>query len=103
MMLKSISCMCFQLDDAQKHFFSFVMTYYEMQNCFKKQRGKISESFYAHLTSGAVVGKIRVFLLQLNMYHGHKLEQPYILVTGSTGKAAFHVNRLTLHSSFICK
>lgn len=54
--------MWFQLDDAQKHFFSFIMTYYEMQNCFKKQRGKISESFYVHLTSGAGVGKIRVFL-----------------------------------------
>ena len=35
------------------------MTYYEMQNCFKKQRGKFSESFYVHLTSGAVVGKIK--------------------------------------------
>ena len=59
------------------------------------------EPFYIHLTGGAGMGKsflinvITEYIKRNLKYPGQTLQQPSIVVTVSTGKAAFHINGLT--------
>ena len=84
-----------QLNDAWKHFFSFLW-----------HVKLLPEPFYVHLTGGAGVRKsylINVITeyVQRNLKnHGQKLEQSSIVVTASTSKGSSHINGLTLRTAF---
>ena len=64
------------------------------------------KSFQIFLSGGAGVGKsflinaITEYLKRVLRYPNQNLDQPSVLVTASTGKAATGINGVTLHSAF---
>ena len=62
--------------------------------------------FQIFLSGGAGVGKsflikaITEYLKRVLRYPNQNLDQPSVLVTASTGKAATGINGITLHSAF---
>ena len=98
--------MCSGLNKTQRRFFNFFMTYVMMsKTCLRNNQGE-PNPFYIYLSGGAGVGKsflinvITEYAKRNLKFHGQNLDQPSIVVTASTGKAASHINGLTLHSAF---
>ena len=98
--------MCSQLNDEQKHLLDYIMTFVMKSKTASKNDLAEPDPFYVHLTGGAGVGKsfltnaFTEYVKRKLKYHGQGLDQPSILVTGSTGKAAAQVSGITLHSAF---
>ena len=98
--------MCFKLNDGQKQLFHFVM-HYGIQCKLAHINDKTQpDPFFIFLSGGAGVGNsylvhtITEYLKIIPKYPSQNLDQPSVLVTASTGKAATGINGTTLHSSF---
>ena len=97
---------CSQLNCEQRHLLNFILTY-AIQCRFAENYNTVApDPFYIFLSGGAGVGKsylakaIIECLVRILKYPGQNLDQPSILVTASTGKAATGINGITLHSAF---
>ena len=99
--------MCSQLNEGQQVLFNYIMKY--ATECrFAENNNKLpQEPFYIFLSGGAGVGKsflvnvITEYLKRVLRYPSQTPnEEPSVLVTASTGKAATGVNGTTLHSAF---
>ena len=98
--------MCSKLNDEQQYLFNYVMRY--AINCRFSERNDVEppDSFYIFLSGGAGVGKsflvkaITEYLKRILRYPKQNLDEPSVLVTASTGKAATQINGTTLHSAF---
>ena len=86
---------CSQLN--QQHLFNFIM---------KNNNAPRPEPFHIFLSGCAGVGKrflvhaITEYLKRVLRYPNQNLDEPSVLVTASTGKAATGINGTTLHSEF---
>ena len=98
--------MCSQLNEMQRNLFNFVMQH--TRECRFAEDNAVSppDPFHIFLSGGAGVGKsflalvITEFIQRTLKYPGQNLDQPSVLVTASTGKAATGINGITLHSAF---
>ena len=99
---------CSQLNEGQQHLFNFIMQF--ALHC--KLAGKNNElppkPFQIFLSGGAGVGKIFLiktiteYLKRVLRYPNQNLDQPSVLVTASTGKAATGINGITFCISSPC-
>ena len=98
--------MCSQLNEGQQHLFNFIMKYAIKCRFAEKNNELPPEIFYIFLSGGAGVGKsflvnaITEYLKRILRYPNQTLDEPSVLVTASTGKAATNINGTTLHSAF---
>ena len=98
--------MCSQLNEGQQHLFNFIMKYAIKCRFAEKNNEPPPEPFYIFLSGGAGVGKsflvnvITEYLKRILRYPNQSLDEPSVLVTASTGKAATNINGTTLHSAF---
>ena len=95
-----------QLDEGQQHLFNFIMQYALHYKLPEKNNELPPKPFQIFLSGGAGVGKsflikaITEYLKRVLRYPNQNLDQPSVLVTASTGKAATGINGITLHSAF---
>ena len=99
--------MCSQLNELQQHLFNVIMKFAVMCKLCEKNDEPMPKPFHIFLSGGAGVGKTFVvnlmtdYLKKVLRYPGQNPdEQPSVVVTASTGKAATNVNGTTLHSAF---
>ena len=99
--------MCFQLNEGQQHLFNFIMQWAVKYHFAETNAKPEPDPFYIFLSGGAGVGKsflvntITEYLKRLLRYTGQNIEeQPSVIVTASTGKAASNIGGTTLHSAF---
>ena len=99
--------MCAALNEKQLHLFNFIMQFAVKYRYAEKNNVDPPPPFFIFLSGGAGVGKsyliqvITEFLRRILRYPDQSiLDQPSVLVTASTGKAATNVNGTTLHSAF---
>ena len=95
-----------QLNGVQEHSLNFIMTYnMKCKTAFKNNERK-PWVLYIHLTGRAGMEKsilidvIIEYVKRNFKCHGQTLEQSTYIVTAFTGKAASHLNGLTIHSAF---
>ena len=97
---------CSQMNEGQQHLFNFIMQYAVHCKLAEKNNELPPKPFQIFLSGGVVVGKsfliraITEFLKQVLRYPSQNLDQPSVLVTASTGKAATDISGITLHSAF---
>ena len=97
---------CSQLNEGQQHLFKFIMQYALHCKLAEKNNELPPKSFQIFLSGGAGVGKsflikaITEYLKRVLRYPNQNLDQPSVLATESTGKAATGINGITLHSAF---
>ena len=97
---------CSQMNEGQQHLFNFIMQYAVHCKLAEKNNELPPKPFQIFLSRGVVVGKsfliraITEFLKQVLRYPSQNLDQPSVLVTASTGKAATGISGITLHSAF---
>ena len=97
---------CSQLNEGQQHLFNFIMQYALHCKLAEKNNESPPKPFQIFLSGGAGVGKsflikaITEYLKRVLRYPNQNLDQPSVLVTASTGKAATGINGITLHSAF---
>ena len=97
---------CSQLNEGQQHLFNFIMQYALHCKLAEKNNELLPKPFQIFLSGGAGVGKIFLiktiteYLKRVLRYPNQNLDQPSVLVTASTGKAATGINGITLHSAF---
>ena len=95
-----------QLNDSQQHLFNFIMQYALHWKLAEKNNELPPKPFQIFLSEFAGVGKsflikaITEYLKRLLRYPNQNLDQPSVLVTASTGKAATGINGITLNSAF---
>ena len=98
--------MCNQLNEEQQHFFNFMMRYAIKCRLAEKYDELVPDAFHIFLSVDACVEKrflvktITEYLTKILKYHSQSLDQPSVLATSSTRKAATNVNGTTLHSAF---
>ena len=86
--------MCFQLNEKQRNLFNFIMSYAVNFRFAEDSNSTIDQPFYIFLSGGAGVGKsfllkvVTEYLKIILRYPGQNLDEPSVLVTASTGKAA---------------
>ena len=97
---------CSQLNERQQHLFNFIIQYALHCKLAEKNNELLPKSFQIFLSGGAGVGKsfsikaITEHLKRVLRYPNQNLDQPSVLVTASTGKAATVINGITSHSAF---
>ena len=97
---------CSQLNEGQQHLFNYIMKYSVESRFAEINNTDLPEPFYIFLSDGAGVGKsflvnvITEYLKRILRYPKQTLDQPSVVVTASTGKAATGINGITLHSAF---
>ena len=97
---------CSQLNEGQLTLFNFIMKYAIQCILGERNNAPQPEPFHIFLSGGAGVGKsflvhvVTEYLKRVLRYPNQNLDQPSVLVTASTGKAATGVNGTTLHSAF---
>ena len=97
-----------QLNEGQQHLFNVVMQHAMYCKLAEKNNELEPKPFQIFLSGGAGVGKnfsvtaITEYLKKILRYSSQNLDNPSVLVTASTGKAAANVNAngITLHSAF---
>ena len=99
--------LCSQLNEGQQHIFNFIMKYAMECHLAENNNKPLPEPFYIFLSGSAGVGKsflvnvITEYLKRVLRYPDQAIDdQPSVLVTASTGKAATVINGTTLHSAF---
>ena len=99
--------MCSQLNEGQQRLFNFVMKYAQQLQLNERNDIPDPDPFHIFLSGGAGVGKsfvtkvIREYLKKTWKTPGQNMDQnPSVVVTASTGKAALHIDGTTLHSAF---
>ena len=99
--------MCSQLNEGQQKLFNFMMKYAQQLQLNQRNDLPDPEPFYIFLTGGAGVGKsfltkcLTEYFKRIWKTPGQNMdEHPSVLVTASTGKAAVHIDGMTLHSAF---
>ena len=98
--------MCSQLNEGQQHLFNYIMKYSVESRFAEINNTDLPEPFYIFLSGGAGVGKsflvnvITEYTKRILKYPKQTLDQPSVVVTASTGKAATGINGITLHSAF---
>ena len=98
---------CSQLNEGQQRLFNYIMTYARKCRSAERNNELPPKPFYIFLSGGAGVGKtflvnvITEYLKRILRYPNQSFDQqPSVLVTASTGKAATNINGTTLHSAF---
>ena len=97
---------CSQLNEGQQSLFNFIMKYAVKCRFAERNNELPPDPFYIFLSGGAGVGKsflvnvITEYLKRILRYPNQSLDEPSVLVTASTGKAATNINGTTLHSAF---
>ena len=95
-----------QLNEGQQHLFNFILQYALHCKLAEKSDELPPKPFQIFLSGGADVGKsflikaITEYLKRVLRYPNQNPDQPSVLVTASTGKAATGINGITLHSAF---
>ena len=98
--------LCSQLNEGQQHLFNFIMKHAVYCELAEKNIELEAKTFQIFLSGGAGVGKsflvttITEYLIRILRYPSWNLDNPSVLVTASTGKAATNVSGITLHSVF---
>ena len=99
--------MCSKLNEGQQKLFNFIMKYAQELMLNKRNDLPDPDPFHIFLSGGAGVGKsylvtlITEYLKKTLKYPTQNFDdQPSVVVTASTGKAATNVNGTTLHSAF---
>ena len=82
--------------EGQQSLFSFVMQYALRCKLTVMNKDLPPKPFQISLSGGASVGKTK-YLKQVLRYPNQSLDQPSVLVTTSTGKAATGISNITLH------
>ena len=97
---------CSQLNEGQQHLFNFIMQYALHCKLAEKNNESLPKPFQIFLSGGAGIGKsfliktINECIKRVLRYKNQNLDQPSILVTTSTGKAATGISGTTLLSAF---
>ena len=97
---------CSQLNEGQQHLFNFIMQFALHCKLAEKNNELPPKPFQIFLSGGAGIRKsflikaITEYLKRVLRYPNQNLDQPSVLVTASTGKAATGINGITLHSAF---
>ena len=97
---------CSQLNEGRQHLFNFITQYTLHCKLAEKNNELPPKTFQIFLSGGAGVGKrflikaITEYFKQALRYSNQNLDQPFVLVTVSTGKTAIGINGITLHSAF---
>ena len=97
---------CSQLNEGQEYLFNLVMQYVLHCKLAEKNYELLTKPFQIFLSGGAGIGKsfliktINECIKRVLRYKNQKLDQPSILVTTSTGKAATGISGITLLSAF---
>ena len=97
---------CSQLKEGQQHLFNFIMQYALLFKLLEKNNELPPKSLQIFLSGGARFGKsflikaITEYLKRVLRYSNQNLDQPSVLATASTGKAATGIDGITLHSVF---
>ena len=97
---------CSQLNEGQQHLFNFMMQHALHCKLAEKNNELPPKPFQIFLGGGAGVRKsflikaITKYFKRVLRYPNQNLDQPSVLVTSSTGKAATVINGITLHSAF---
>ena len=97
---------CSQLNEGQEHLFNFLMQHMLQCKLGEESNGLVPKPYRILLSGGAVVWKsflvttIIRYLKSLLRYPNQNLDQPSLLVTASTGKAATGVDGITVYSTF---
>ena len=92
---------CSQLNEGQQHLFNFIMEHALHCKLAEKNNVLPPKSFRIFLSGGAGIGKsflikvITQYLTRVLRYPNQNLDQPSVLVTTSTGKAATSINGIT--------
>ena len=95
-----------QLNEGHQHLSNFIMQYTMHCKLAEKNNELPPKPFQIFLSGGAGIGKsflikaMTEYLKQVLRYPNQNLDQPSVLVTASTGKAATGINGITLHSAF---
>ena len=98
--------MCSKLNEEQMYMFNYIMRYAIKSRFAERNDEETPEPFHIFLSGGAGVGKsflttvIYEYLKRVLKYHGQTLNEPSVLITASTGKAAVGIGGTTLHSAF---
>ena len=96
--------MCSTLNKKQQILFNYIMR--QVQDYKNDEDGLHSDPFYIFLSGGGGVGKshlvkvIAEYVKRNLKFRKQNLDQPSIMLTASTGKAASHIGGVTLHSAF---
>ena len=96
---------CSQLNEGQQHLFNFIMQYALHSKLAEKNNKLPRKPFQIFSSGGAGIGKsflikaITKYLKRVPRYLKQNLDQPSVLVTTSTGKAATGINGITFHSA----
>ena len=94
--------MCSKLNAEQQNLFNVIAEQIQLYRWNEEH----TKPFYTFLSGGAGVGKshlvkvIAEYAKRNLKFPKQNLDQPSIMLTASTGKAAAHINGLTLHSAF---
>ena len=84
----------------------YVTTYVIKCRLAEKYGEFMLDTFHMSLSGAAGLGKmflvktIAEYLVRIVKHHNQRLDQPSVLVTASTGKAATNIDSVTLHSAF---
>ena len=95
-----------QMNEGQQHLFNFVVQYALHCKLAEKNNELPTKLFQIFLRGGNGIGKsflikvVTEYLKLVLRYPNQNLDQPSVLVTVFTGKAATGMNGLTLHSLF---
>ena len=86
---------CSQLKEGQQHLFNFIMQYALLFKLLEKNNELPPKSLQIFNTA-----LITEYLKRVLRYSNQNLDQPSVLATASTGKAATGIDGITLHSVF---
>ena len=98
--------MCTQLNEQQRSFLQCVLSHANKMRWLST--AERPPPLFVFLSGGGGVGKsflittIAQCLKRMLKHSGQLLDQPSILITASTGKAAVGISGVTLHSAFFC-
>ena len=105
--LRFTTClMCEQLNQGQRLLFNYIITYVQLRRWAENNNRECPEPFYIYLSGPGGVGKkhlikvIAEYCRRNLKWPGQNANQPAIMLTASTGKAAAQIHGTTVHSAF---
>ena len=97
---------CLHLNEGQQQLFNFIMQHPAYCKSAENNNELEPKPFQIFLSRGAgversfLVTTVTEYLKRILRYPNQNLDNPSVVVTASTGKAATNVNGITLHSAF---